>query len=78
MKKEEFNKAKAHHEQSIANNSHVHGYPVSFISGLISRCEFLEQEKNKWKAVAKARGERLEKISNLAKPIKCDLEEDKS
>lgn len=42
------------------------GYPVSIISRLISRCLFIEKEKNKWKRLAQARGEAMSKIKTLA------------
>ena len=42
------------------------GYPVSLISRLISRCLFIEKEKNKYKRLARNRGEAMLKIKALA------------
>jgi hypothetical protein len=42
------------------------GYPVSLISRIISRCLFIEKEKNKWKRLAQSRGEAMLKIKALA------------
>ena len=51
------------------------GYPVSIISRLISRCLFIEKEKNKWKRLAQARGEAMQKVKALAEIHKLTDEE---